>query len=150
MFLLTVSFMFSYGFKLPSSVFHFSSPDSIISHRAGLLMTNCLLFVTGDVFISVWFWRKAQGFDRSLFSCYVVSDSFVTPWTISLPGSSARGIFQARILEWVAISCSRGSSPGKIHGIRDQAMSLASPALAGGFFTTEPPCEAPLTNITLC
>ena len=110
MFLLTVSFMFSYGFELPSSVFHFSSPDSIISHRAGLLMTNCLLFVTGDVFISVWFWRKAQGFDRSLFSCYVVSDSFVTPWTISLPGSSARGIFQARILEWVAISFSRGSS----------------------------------------
>ena len=26
------------------------------------------------------------------------------------PGSSAHGIFQARILEWVAISCSRGSS----------------------------------------
>ena len=28
----------------------------------------------------------------------------------SLPGSSAHGIFQARILEWVAISFSRGSS----------------------------------------
>ena len=27
------------------------------------------------------------------------------------PGSSVRGIFQARILEWVAISWSRGSSP---------------------------------------
>ena len=28
----------------------------------------------------------------------------------SLPGSSVHGIFQARILEWVVISCSRGSS----------------------------------------
>ena len=28
----------------------------------------------------------------------------------SLPGSSIRGIFQARVLEWVATSFSRGSS----------------------------------------
>ena len=34
---------------------------------------------------------------------------FVTPWTCSLPGSSVHGIFQARILEWVAISSSRPS-----------------------------------------
>ena len=32
------------------------------------------------------------------------------PMDCSLPGSSAHGIFQARILEWVAISFSRGSS----------------------------------------
>ena len=36
---------------------------------------------------------------------------FETPWTVSYPpGSSVHGIFQARILEWVAISYSRGSS----------------------------------------
>ena len=40
-------------------------------------------------------------------------------------GSSVHGIFQVRILEWVAISFSRGSSQHK-----DQAKSLASPALA--------------------
>ena len=35
----------------------------------------------------------------------------VTPWTVcSPPGSSVHGIFQARILEQVAISSSRGSS----------------------------------------
>ena len=39
----------------------------------------------------------------------------------SPPGSSLHGIFQARILEWVAISFSRGSSPPW-----DQFMSLAS------------------------
>ena len=34
---------------------------------------------------------------------------FATPWTVSPPGSSVHGILQARILEWVAISFSRGS-----------------------------------------
>ena len=32
------------------------------------------------------------------------------PMDCSLPGSSVRGILQARVLEWVAISFSRGSS----------------------------------------
>ena len=32
------------------------------------------------------------------------------PMDCSPPGSSVHGIFQARILEWVAISFSRGSS----------------------------------------
>ena len=36
----------------------------------------------------------------------VVSDSSVTPW----PGSSVDEIYQARILEWVVISSSKGSS----------------------------------------
>ena len=35
---------------------------------------------------------------------------FVTPMDCSPPGFSIHGIFQARILEWVAISFSRGSS----------------------------------------
>ena len=34
-----------------------------------------------------------------------------TPWTVALPGSSIHGIFQARILEWVASSSSRGWYP---------------------------------------
>ena len=42
---------------------------------------------------------------------------FATPWTVSmdysLPGSSMHGIFLARILEWVAISYSRGCSQSK-------------------------------------
>jgi len=37
-----------------------------------------------------------------------MSDS-ATTWIGALPGSSVCGIFQARILEWVAISFSRGS-----------------------------------------
>ena len=54
----------------------------------------------------------------------------------SPPGSSVHGIFQTRILEWVAISSSRYLPHSGI-----ELASLASPALAGGFFTTEPPGE---------
>ena len=43
----------------------------------------------------------------------VVSDSFCDPMDCSLPGSSIHGILQARILEWVAIPSSRGSSQPK-------------------------------------
>ena len=39
-------------------------------------------------------------------SCLILCD----PMDCSLPGSSVHGIFQARVLEWVAISFSRGSS----------------------------------------
>ena len=59
----------------------------------------------------------------------VVFDS-LQPQGLSPPDSSVYGIFQARILEWVAISYSRGSS-----WPRDQTISLGSPALAGRFFT---------------
>ena len=41
--------------------------------------------------------------------CSVVSDS-LWPMDCRLPGSSVYGIFQTRILEWVAISYSKGSS----------------------------------------
>ena len=49
----------------------------------------------------------------------------------SLPGSSVHGIFQARILEWVASSSSRGSS-------RPRDWTCPS-CITGRFFTTEPP-----------
>ena len=55
------------------------------------------------------------------------------PMDCSRPGSSAYGISQARILEWVTISFSRRPSKPGI-----EPVSLASPALAGRFFTTEP------------
>ena len=57
------------------------------------------------------------------------------PLDYSLSGSSIHGIFQARILDWVAISY----SPGDLLDPGIEPMSLASPALAGRFFTTVPP-----------
>ena len=55
---------------------------------------------------------------------------FVTPWTVAPPGSSIHGISQAGILEWLPFP-----SPG---ALPDPGIEPASPALAGGFFTTEP------------
>ena len=52
----------------------------------------------------------------------------------SPPGSSVHEIFQARILEWVAISCSRDLPNSGI-----EPMSLASPTLQADSFTDEPP-----------
>ena len=56
---------------------------------------------------------------------------FVILMNYGLPGPSVHGIFQARILEWVTISFSRGSSQlrGPIH----------ISCIAGRFFTAEPP-----------
>ena len=50
-----------------------------------------------------------------LFSVAKLCQTLCDPMDCSLPGSSIHGIFQARILEWVAISSSRGSSQ-----LRDQ------------------------------
>ena len=50
---------------------------------------------------------------KLLFSCSVVSSSFVTPKDYSPPDSSVHRLAQGRILEWVVISFSRGDSqPG--------------------------------------
>ena len=65
---------------------------------------------------------------------------FATPWAILPPGSSVHGIFQARTLEWVAISF-LGELP-------DLGVELAFFVLAGRFFTTSAIWEA-LNNLIL-
>ena len=66
-------------------------------------------------------------YDKSLQACLTLH----SPMHCSPRGSSVHGILQARILERVAISSSRGSSHPGI-----KPTSLTSPALAGGFYTT--------------
>ena len=56
----------------------------------------------------------------------------------SLPESSVHGIFQARILGWVAISFTRGSS-----WPRDRTWVSCISCIAGRFFTTEPSGSIP-------
>ena len=57
----------------------------------------------------------------------VISYWYGNPMDCSLPGSSVHGILQARILEWVAVPFSRGSSQSRN---RTQVSCIA-----GGFFT---------------
>ena len=60
-------------------------------------------------------------------SCLTLYD----PMNCSLPGASVHGILQARLLEWVAIPFSRGSSqPG---------IEPGSPALQADSLSAEPP-----------
>ena len=71
-------------------------------------------------------------------SCLYLCDSMDS----SLPGSSVHGIFQARILEWVAIAY----TPGDLSNL---GIKPVSPALAGGFFTTGATWEAQRVVIKL-
>ena len=68
---------------------------------------------------SVWYvlmWQVQGVTPATLIAVNEVSEvaqmslTLCDPMDCSLPGSSVHGIFQARILEWVAISFSRGSS----------------------------------------
>ena len=72
--------------------------------------------------------------------CYVCAQSYLNlcnPRDCSPAWSSVYGIHQARIPEWVDISCFMGlPDPGL------ELMSPVSPALAGGFFTTSNNWEA--------
>ena len=75
-------------------------------------------------------WKVMEGLD----CCCLVIKSYLTlcnPRDYSPPGSSVHWLFQARILEWVAFSFSRGSSQP-----RDQT---GSPALQADALPSEPP-----------
>ena len=90
---------------------------SIVSYRTLLfnLVTSGLLIVFVQLLCHVWLFYDSMDY--------------------SPPGSSVRGISQARILEWVALSFSR-DLPGP--GIKP-----SSPALARGFFYHWATREAP-------
>ena len=65
-----------------------------------LVLKNPILWILG--------WKSSPYLGESV-SHSVMSNSAI-PMKCSLPGSSVHGIFQARILKWVAILFSRGSS----------------------------------------
>ena len=65
-----------------------------------------------------------------LFSRSVMSDSFATPWTVVCQGPVSMGF--PRQEYWSGLPF---LSPG---GFPDPGIEPLSPALAGGFFTTEP------------
>jgi len=74
-------------------------PSNTYGASSLLGMGDMIVSSSQDVGISWWWWC----------SCSVVS--LCDPMDCSPPGSSVHGILQARILEWVAISSSGGSSP---------------------------------------
>ena len=71
-----------------------------------------------------------QGFEHV---CLLTRFRLCVPLDCSPPGSFAYGIFQARILDWVAIFSPRGFS-----GPRDRTHISCISCTAGRFFSTEP------------
>ena len=68
-------------------------------------------------------------------SCSTLCD----PMDCSLPGPSVHGILQVRILEWIAISFSRG--------LPDPGIKVGSPALKADSLPTEPPEKPKIMSI---
>ena len=89
-----------------------------------LILKNVLNLGLSEVFSSIDLgyspWQECFRIDNRVFITFYkvkwshsVVSGFLRPFELqpcSPPGSSVRGIFQARILEWVAIFFSRGSS----------------------------------------
>ena len=102
-------------------------------------MSLCLGFFTckmGIIISSSWsfhVWRELTRVKHSVkvkWKCWSLSCvQLCNPMDYSLPGSSVHGLLQARILEWVAISFSQGSS-----GIEPR-----SPTLQADSLWSEPP-----------
>ena len=94
-------------------------------------------------FIIIFFLHTAAAAAKLLQSCLILCN----PIDGRPLGSSVPGILQARILEWVAISFSKGSSRP-----RDHSLSLAAPALVGRFVTTYlgSPAAESLSRVRLC
>ena len=92
--------------------------DKMVSGFSGALL-SCTPFVENIYFI----------IDCCSVLCLVTQScpTLCNPMDCSLPGSSVRGILQARILEWVAMPSSRGSSQP---WDKSQVSHIAS-----GFFT---------------
>ena len=81
--------------------------------------------------------KKIYGGGLVAMSC----PTLCNPMDCSLPGSSVQGIFQTRMLAWVAISFSRGSSWS-----RDWTWVSC---IEGGFFTNWATREAPKRSINV-
>ena len=100
---------------------------------------QCVVFCIWLLWSHITFWsfiniviynRSSFYFTSSITSVCLVTQSCLTvcdPMDCSPPGSSVQGVLQARILEWVVMPSSKGSSqPGN----QTQIFHIA-----GGFFT---------------
>ena len=110
--ILTCSPLIIYEVKDPFICLFAVSISSLARHvyrsfalfKIGLFISYCWNLSGFWIFyIQVSFWSEVKW---STQSCLTLCD----PMDCSLPGSSVHWIFQARILEWVTISFSRGSS----------------------------------------
>ena len=87
-------------------IFHLRFPVKIVSSLSLLFLVSSIRKPSGFLKCEVIIAKSFHVWAKSPQTCPTLCD----PMDYSLPGSSVQGILQARILEWVAISSSRGSS----------------------------------------
>ena len=107
-------------------------------YRGTLKPLNKVLCSQSEDLVENNFWNWCFHFN-GLCTCWIASvvSNSLQPHGLRPSGSPIHEILQARILEWVAMTFSRGSSqPGM------EPSSLKSPALAGRFLTTSTTWEA--------
>ena len=105
-----------------------------LSHINRKMISQVIFYRSINIYVSLLVYiyipyMEAYVHANSLLSFSTLCD----PMDCSLPGSSAHRIFQARILGGLPFS-----SPGDL---LSPGIKPTSPALAGGFFTTEPPAK---------
>ena len=120
-------------------------PDGCLHAVGCITEKNPKSFIVDNKHVYPWFQGGGtisvfQQYLLHVVSCSVLSNS-CSPIDWSPPGSSVYGIFQARILDQVAISSFRGSSWPR-DGTRVSCISC----MAGGFFTTGATWEAPFAS----
>ena len=98
------------------------------------------IFLLISITIEITIYSIAIYYHHLFVMCTILIQSYPTlcnPMDCCPRGSSVHGISQARVVEWVVISCSRGSSPP-----RDQTF-VSCISCIGRFFTTSATWEAP-------
>ena len=121
-------------------MFHFSSASPapytvyfLQEHRGKIRIHAVLIAIWRPTLVLLWVGNQDIRKQRLSHCEHRGVQMFCDPTDCSPPGSSAHGISQARTLEWVAISFSRGSS-----WPRDWILVSFVSALAGQYFTTGP------------
>ena len=100
-----------------------------------------LMPFTGSLLLFLVSWKLLPGVDVVYVNHLVMSNSLQLHELCGSPGSSVHGISQAKILEWIAIPFSRGSS-------WSMDWTQVSP-IAGRFFTIWATRETPGVGVTL-
>ena len=129
-----------------------SSIHGILQYLHGILEWVAVSFSRGSSWSSdqtiscigkwiLYHWATGKPICECAVLCLVTQlcPTLCDPMNGSPPGSSVRGDSLGREY-WSGLPC---PSPGDLPNPEIKLMSLMSPALAGGFFTTSTTCEAP-------
>ena len=128
------------GLSEPRRFCYKVSTTNIIPGKGILCFRLCQMFSSSGYLCIKVIWRRQQLRSSNLFawqyacvlSCYV--HVFAIPWSVAYQAPLSMGFSWQEILKWIVIS-----SPGDLLDPGIKPMSPVSPALAGRFFTIEPP-----------